>query len=166
MVISYPPIKNRGTRTMEIVSNIALISINETLIVQVVGFLIFLFVINRIMFRPLQNMMADRELYIERITGDITKAQKEVDSITGQILEQENAIKNEAFALRTRLEAKGSQEAKDIFASVKREIAENSKKLQKEIDARISTERQSLKKEAEILAQDIMVKILDRRQDL
>ena len=151
---------------MEIISNIALISINETLIVQVVGFLIFLFVINRIMFRPLQNVMTDRELYIERITGDIARAQKEVDSITGQIQEQENAIKKEAFALRTRLEAKGSQEAKDKFASVKQEIAENSKKLQKEIDVRISAERQSLKKEAEILAQDIMVKILDRRQDL
>ena len=151
---------------MEIISNIALISINETLIVQVVGFLIFLFVINRIMFRPLQNVMADRELHIERVTGDITRAQKEVASITGQIQEQENDIKKEAFALSARLEAKGSQEAKDIFASAKQEIAENSKKLQKEIDARIATERQSLKKEAKILAQDIMAKILDRRQDL
>jgi F-type H+-transporting ATPase subunit b len=151
---------------MEIISNIALISINETLIVQVVGFLIFLFVINRIMFRPLRNVMADRELYIERVTGDITRARKEIDSISGQIEKQENDIKKEAFALSTRLEAKGNQEAKDIFTSAKQEIAENSKKLQKEIDIRISKERQSLKKEAEILAQDIMAKILDRRQDL
>ena len=35
---------------MQIVSNVALISINETLVVQLISFLIFLFVINRIMF--------------------------------------------------------------------------------------------------------------------
>jgi F-type H+-transporting ATPase subunit b len=151
---------------MEIISNIALISINETLIVQVVGFLIFLFVINRIMFRPLRNVMADRELYIERVTRDITKAQKEVDSMTDRIQEQESAIKKEAFELKDELEAKGSRAAKEIFAAAKQEIAANSKKIQREIDARIASERQSLQNEAEILAQDIMTKILERRPDL
>ena len=34
---------------MEIVSNIALISINETLVVQLVSFLLFVFIINRVM---------------------------------------------------------------------------------------------------------------------
>lgn len=151
---------------MEIVSNIALISINETLIVQVIGFLIFLFVINRIMFRPLRNVMADRELYIERVTRDITKAQKEVDSITDRIQEQESAIKKEAFELKDELEAKGSRAAKEMFAAAKQEIAANSKKIQQEIDARIARERQLLQNEAEVLARDIMAKILDRRPDL
>ena len=153
-------------RTMEIVSNIALISINETLIVQVIGFLIFLFVINRIMFRPLRNVMADRELYIERVTRDITKAQNEVNSITDRIQEQESAIKKEAFELKDELEAKGIRAAKEMFAAAKQEIAANSKKIQQEIDARIARERQLLQNEAEVLAQDIMAKILDRRPDL
>ncbi|MGB5750920.1 MAG: ATP synthase F0 subunit B [Desulfobacterales bacterium] len=151
---------------MEIISNIALISINETLIVQVIGFLIFLFVINRVMFRPLRNVMADRELYIERVTRDITGAKKEVASMTSQIRQQENTIKKEAFALRENLEAKGSQEAKNIFSAAKQEIAANSKKIQQEIEHRISQERQSLEKEAEILAGEIISKILNRRQNL
>ncbi len=151
---------------MEIISNIALISINETLIVQVVGFLIFLFVINRVMFRPLLNAMTDRELYMERVTRDITNAQKEVTAMTRRIQEQESAIKKEAFALKDELEAKGSQAAKDIFAAAKQEIAANTRKIHQEIDARIAEERQSLEKETEILALDIMAKILDRRQNL
>jgi F-type H+-transporting ATPase subunit b len=151
---------------MEIVSNIALISINETLIVQVIGFLIFLFVINRVMFRPLRNVMADRELYIERVTRDIAGAQKEIASMASQIQQQENTIKKEAFELKENLEAKGGQEAKRIVAAAQQEIAANSKKIQQEIEHRISQERQSLEKEAEILAQDIIAKILDRRQNL
>lgn len=151
---------------MEIISNVALISINETLVVQVIGFLIFLFVINRIMFRPLRNVISDRELYMERVTRDITKAQKEIASMTSRIQEQENTIKKEAFELKENLEAKGSQAAKDIFAAAKQEIAANTKKIHQEIEARIAQERQSLEKEAEILALAIMAKILDRRQNL
>ena len=149
---------------MEIISNIALISINETLIVQVIGFLVFLFVINRIMFRPLRNVMSDREIHIERVKRDIIQAQKDVASITSQIQEQETATRQEAMALKDDLETNGSQQAKEIFASVKKEIVASSQKVQQEIAARIAEERQSLEKEAQALALNIIDKILDRRQ--
>ena len=149
---------------MEIISNIALISINETLIVQVVGFLVFLFVINRIMFRPLRNVMSDREIHIERVKRDIIQAQKKVASITSQIQEQESAARQNAMALKDELEANGSQQAKEIFASVKKEIVATSQKVQQEIAVRIAEERQSLEKESQALALNIIDKILDRRQ--
>jgi F-type H+-transporting ATPase subunit b len=151
---------------MEIISNIALISINETLIVQVVGFLVFLFVINRIMFRPLRNVMSDRDIHIERVKRDITQAQKEVASITSQIQEQDAATRKEALALKNDLEATGSQQAKEIFESVKKEIAADRKKVQQEIAVRIAEERKAVKKESEDLALNIIEKIIGRRQHL
>jgi len=150
--------------TMEIISNIALISINETLIVQVIGFLIFLFVINRIMFRPLRNVISDRDIHIERVQRDIIQAQKEVVSITSQIQEQEAATRKEAMELKDDLESNGSQQAKEIFESVKKEITASSQKIQQEIAVRISEERQALEKESEALALNIIEKILGRRQ--
>jgi F-type H+-transporting ATPase subunit b len=149
---------------MEIISNIALISINETLIVQVIGFLVFLFVINRIMFRPLRNVMADRDIHIEGVKRDIIQAQKDVASITSQIQEQEAATRQEAMALKDDLETNGSQQAKEIFASVKKEIVASSQKVQQEIAARIAEERQAVEKESQALALNIIDKILDRRQ--
>jgi F-type H+-transporting ATPase subunit b len=151
---------------MEIISNIALISINETLIVQVVGFLVFLFVINRIMFRPLRNVMSDRDIHIERVKRDITQAQKEVASITSQIQEQNTATRKEALALKDDLEAGGSQQAKEIFESVKKEIAADRKKVQQEIEVRIAEERKAVKKESQDLALNIIEKIIGRRQHL
>jgi len=151
---------------MEIISNIALISINETLIVQVVGFLVFLFVINRIMFRPLRNVMSDRDIHIERVKRDITQAQKEVASITSQIQKQDAATRKEALALKNDLEATGSQQAKEIFESVKKEIAADRKKVQQEIEVRIAEERKTVKKESEGLALNIIEKIIGRRQHL
>ena len=151
---------------MEIISNVALISINETLIVQVVGFLLFLFVINRIMFRPLRNVMSDRDIHIERVKRDITQAQKEVDSITGQIQEQETANRKEALALKDDLEAAGSQQAKEIFESVKKQITADREKIQQEIEVRLAQERQAVEKESQALALNIIDKILNRRQRL
>ena len=151
---------------MEIISNVALISINETLIVQVVGFLLFLFVINRIMFRPLRNVMSDRDIHIERVKRDITQAQKEVDSITGQIQEQETATRKEALALKDDLEAAGSQQAKEIFESVKKQITADREKIQQEIEVRLTQERQAVEKESQALALNIIDKILNRRQRL
>ena len=151
---------------MEIISNIALISINETLIVQVIGFLIFLFVINRIMFRPLRNVMSDRDIHIERVKRDIIQAQKEVASITSQIQEQDATTRKEALELKDDLEATGSQQANEIFESVKKEIAADRKKVQQEIDLRIAEERKAVKKESEDLALNIIEKIIGRRQHL
>jgi F-type H+-transporting ATPase subunit b len=149
---------------MEIISSIALISINETLIVQVVGFLIFLYLINRIMFRPLRNVMADREIHIERVKLDIDQARNKIDKITSQIEEQEAEVKEEAFELKKQREEIGNRQAKEIFAAVRQEIADTSAKVQKDIDNKISEARQSLKIESEALAINIIEKILDRRQ--
>ena len=151
---------------MEIISNIALISINETMIVQVVGFLVFLFVINRIMFRPLRNVMSDRDIHIERVKRDITQAQKEAASITSQIQQQDAATRQEALALRDDLEAAGSLQAKEIFESVKKKIAADRQKVQQEIEVRIAEERKAVKKESEDLALNIIEKIIGRRQHL
>jgi F-type H+-transporting ATPase subunit b len=149
---------------MEIISNIALISINETLIVQVISFLIFLFLINRLMFRPLRSMMADRDIYIKRVKLDIDQAQTEIESLSRQIQEQEAEVKKEAFGLKKQREEIGSRQAKEIFAAVRQEIADASAKVQAEIDIKIAEARQSLEKESETLALNIVEKILDRRQ--
>jgi F-type H+-transporting ATPase subunit b len=149
---------------MEIISNIALISINETLIVQVVSFLIFLYLINRIMFRPLRNVMADRDIYIERVKLDIQQAQKELETMASEIQKQDAQIKKEAFELKAQREEIGNQQAKEIFTAVQREIAETNAKVRKEIDIKITEARKSLQKEAEVLAGSIIEKILDWRQ--
>ena len=70
---------------MEIISNTALISINETLIIQVLSFLIFLFIINRLMFRPLHKTIGDRERHFEDISREIDKTKKDVEKYSAEI---------------------------------------------------------------------------------
>lgn len=148
---------------MQIVSNIALISINETLIFQVVSFLIFLFIINRIMFRPLRNVIDERESYIRSMQKDIAAAEDEYTSLTHQVDEQESALRKEAFEIYEKLEKAGNQQATGIFASTKEEIADLTKNAEKEIDAHILKARKQIQTESEALALNIMEKVLGRR---
>jgi F-type H+-transporting ATPase subunit b len=147
---------------MQIISTVALISINETLIFQVISFLIFLFIINRILFRPLRRTMAEREAYIENIQKDIIDAQNQFEDLTDQIKEQEKAVRNEAFEQQVKLEESANRQAAEILASVREEINVSKEQARKNIDAQISTTRKDIQKEAENLATSIIEKVLHR----
>jgi F-type H+-transporting ATPase subunit b len=148
---------------MQIISNIALISINETLIVQVISFLIFLYIINRVMFRPLRRVVAERQSHIEHIRQDIFAAGEKFESLTNQIEEQEASVKMEAFTQKKKLEDAGSRQADEIFVSTQKAIAAEKDKALKEIDAQVLEAKKYIQKESETLALSIMEKVLDRR---
>ncbi len=148
---------------MQIVSNIALISINETMIVQVISFLIFLFIINRIMFQPLLKTRGDRDQYLNQIAQDIVQAKEDVEQYTVEIEERRNTIRSEAFEINNELEAVGNQEATDIVDAAVKEVSTIREDTTRKIEAQIVEARKQVQKEFEPLAIQIMEKILDRR---
>jgi F-type H+-transporting ATPase subunit b len=147
---------------MEIVSNSALISINETLIVQVIAFLVFLFIINRIMFRPLRNVMHERESYIQNLQNDIAAAEDDYALLTGQINEQEAALRKEALQINAKLEKAANQQSDEILATTRKEIDDLKKKTEKEVEAQLIEARKQIQIESEALALSIMEKVLER----
>ena len=147
---------------MQIISTVALISINETLIFQVISFLIFLFIINRILFRPLRRVMTERETYIENIQKDIIDSQNQFENLGYQIQKQEKTLRDEAFKQQAKLEASGNQQAEEILTAVRKEINTSKEQTRKNIDAQISAARKHIQNESEDLAVKIIEKVLHR----
>ncbi len=148
---------------MEIISNIAMISINETLIAQVLAFLIFMYVINRLMFKPLQCVMTEREDYIDKIQKDIAEAEKELENVQMLLKENETAVKKEAFSIKNEMQESGDQQASEIFNRSKNEIQVMRENAKKEVSAKLEEARQMLQKEADTLVVQILEKVLERR---
>jgi F-type H+-transporting ATPase subunit b len=148
---------------MEIISNIALITINATLFHQLVAFLIFLFIINRIMFRPLRSVMAERDKIIEKIKLDTTNAGETIDHLNNELKERESEVRKEALKVQHELEEKGKQESAEIMKSTLQEIEVLRDKNEATINAQIMEAKKDLQKESEVLALNIMEKLLDRR---
>ena len=148
---------------MEIITNTALISINETLLVQVASFLIFLFVMNRLMFRPLRRTMDDRSRYVSDLEQDIDDAERDITRYSREIEKQRAAARAEASDVTKELEEKGNQEAQKIVDTAVKEISVLKEATEKEIDAQVSEARKHLQKESEALSLQIMENVLDRR---
>lgn len=148
---------------MHIISNIALITINETLFVQLLSFLIFLFIINRIMFRPLQNVMTERVNYMDKIKVDTVDTIQELEDLTKKLKVQESEVRAQALELKRELEESGSAKSAEIFASTRKEIEAIKEKAETEVNVQLSEARKHIQEESEALAMNIMEKLLDRR---
>ena len=148
---------------MHIISNIALITINETLFVQLLSFLIFLFIINRIMFRPLQNVMNERVNYMDKIKVDTVDTIQELEDLTKKLKVQELEVRAQAFELKRELEESGSVKSSEILASTRKEIEAIKEKAEMEVNVQLSEARKHIQEESETLAMNIMEKLLDRR---
>ena len=148
---------------MQIISNIALVSINETVFVQLISFLIFLFIINRVMFRPLRDTMLKRDHHVKQIQDDITHQENQLQSLKNQISERESSVRSEALEMKKKLEDSGKQEATGILSTTRQEIEDLRKKSARDVENKLSEARKSLKQESKRLVSDIMEKVLDRR---
>ncbi len=148
---------------MQIISNTALISINATLIVQLISFLCFLYIINRIMFKPLKKVMVEREQYVDSLQIDVKNAENEIEQLTSQLHDREAKAKQEAFLFKKELEEVASKKAEEIFTEARLEVNRVSKKTEKEIQAQVDDAKESIQSESEKLAINIMESILGRR---
>ena len=148
---------------MQIISNIALISINETLVVQMISFLVFMFILNRIMIRPLRRSAHDREVYIEKLSGEISNSKKEMHAITIQIESQEATARQTAHNIQKEVVALGNQEANGILQAAKQDVVALRQQTTAEIEATLAEFRETLEKEAERIAVNFMEKALSRR---
>ena len=148
---------------MEIISNIALITINATLFHQLIAFLIFLFIINRIMFRPLRSVMAERDGVIEKIKLDTTNAGDTIERLNDGLKKRESKVRKEALKVQHELEEKGKQESDEILKLTLQEIELLKDQNEAHVKAQIMEARKDLQKESDALALNIMEKLLDRR---
>lgn len=148
---------------MEIINKVAMVSINETLFIELISFLIFLFLINRIMFRPIQSAMRKREQHVGSISEEIENSRHTIDELNRQLKEQEEAAMAEANRQRIELENEGAKAAGQILDESKNEIYSIRSENSRFVEAQIAEARNKLRDETERLAREMMEKILDRR---
>jgi len=148
---------------MEIVAQTELVSINATMVVQVLSFLIFLFLIQRVMFRPLRTVMDDRRVHLKQIEREIKTQEARLAELSSKMQKEAAALKAEAFSESEKMETAGKLEARSILKQTRADIEVQQRKANEDIQRRIETVQQELGKEAETLAAVIMEKILERR---
>ncbi|MBT8342629.1 MAG: hypothetical protein HKP58_00260 [Desulfatitalea sp.] len=147
---------------MKIIETIALISINETLIIQLLSFLLFAFIFHRIMVRPLRRVMDDRDVYLKRIENDIVAAEEEYKQIHRRAVEQEAAARAAAFKIRDELETAGQMSAQTMIVDAKTRIRQMQNDARDEAARQLTAAREQIRMEAEAVAERMMSVLLPK----
>jgi len=148
---------------MEIISATALISINETFFVQLISFLVFVFLLNRIMIRPLSSTMNERKGYLEDIKADIEKATTDLDALHRNLDKERAAVIKEASAVVHALDEEAEKSANELLQSAQTRIVQLRHETEQKVKQQITDVRAQLKGEVEALTTVIMEKVLHRR---
>ncbi|MFW6053082.1 MAG: ATP synthase F0 subunit B [Desulfosalsimonas sp.] len=147
---------------MKIIETMAMISLNETLIAELVSFLIFLFLINRIMIRPLQDTMRKRREYIDSTKNQIQESSEKLQELNRELKEHERVLIRQANSEKDELRNDGSKQAEAILEEARKEIRSIRDENQQALDTEVSEARKSIETESEKLAVKIMENILNR----
>jgi len=148
---------------MEIIATTALISINETLIVQLVSFLIFLYVMNRIMFRPLLSTIEQRDDYIHGVKEEILTGKDDLDQLIRDLDKQRGEVVKEAEAVVHSIEAEGDRRASELIEEARQQITALRHETENQVKGQVQQARKALAGEVDAITVTIMEKVLHRR---
>jgi F-type H+-transporting ATPase subunit b len=139
-----------------------MIDIDITLLWQIANFIVLLIALNFILFKPIRQIMQEREQGISSSLGDAKAAQERMQ----KILEQYNAslaeAKQKALTTYNTMYQQGLDAQRDMISVERAKAGEMLDKARGEIVALSTTARADLKKEADRLSQDITSKLLGR----
>jgi len=145
---------------MKIIDAVALISINETLIIQLVSFLVLLFILHRVMIRPLNRIMTEREQHLARISEVVQANETAYVNIHKEIEHQEADARAAAFKIRDDIEASGKQSAADVITKTREEISRLRSEAQSDIAAKLSAASEQIRDEATAIADKMIAALL------
>jgi len=140
-----------------------MISINATLVVQIIHFLILVFVLNRLMLRPLMNQMQERDQYIVKARKDSEDMLVEAERLVEERHTMEMKARRGAAQERATLKEQAVAEAEGIFDETRREAAGIRERIDAEVQSQMEKAEQALNQEATALAEEIADKIAGRR---
>lgn len=148
---------------MEIIKTTALITINETLWVQMIGFLIFLFLINRLMFRRVRRNIADREAHFDTLRQDILDLKGEMSALLRQTEKEERQLQTAARQIDENLRQEGRREAKDLINTALKEISTLQQDAERRLKASMASARQHVESSAQELTASIIQHLMNGR---
>jgi F-type H+-transporting ATPase subunit b len=139
-----------------------MISIDYTLLIQILGFFILLVVLNQFLYKPVQRILRERE---EKIEGSIKKAAQTDKEIADGIISYEKKLKEAAVKgneERARIRQEGIEKEKATIEAARAEAFKELTGIRNEIAASKKSAIAGLGTEAKTLARDIAGKVLER----
>jgi F-type H+-transporting ATPase subunit b len=148
-------IQHRAPKGRRFFLGSAMIEINLTIVIQVLQFLILIFILNRLLFKPISQVMTERK---EKISAWEERTQKLQESAREKLETYENQLREE------RAQAQERQE--QLTKELKKKEEENLQTVSAEAAGLVASAQQALVKETERLRLELRHQAVELSQIL
>ena len=139
-----------------------MIDIDWTLFAQIINFLLLVFLLNVVLFRPIRNAIKDRQAKLLAQEAEFNLLMDQSRSLEDEIKEKLAAARREGAGARETLKQEGAQAEASLLEEVKRQVEVEWATVEKKIKADMAKARTSLHKQAQTFARLLATKILGR----
>jgi len=139
-----------------------MIDIDWTLLAQLINFLLLVFLLNLVLFRPIRKAMRERQARLLADEAAAHRLELESQGLSVEIKEKLAAARRDGAGQREALKQEGSQAEASLLEEVKRQTDLEWAQVEKKIKADMAKARDSLKKQAKSFAQLLAAKVLGR----
>ena len=140
-----------------------MISINVTLFIQMANFLVFLFLMNLVLYRPIRKVVAERKRLISDKEKGIEKLEKQArESLLEYDQKLQDARRTGAQKIQE-LKVAGYEQEKELLRRISDQTAANVQELRGKIQKDIAVARKELKQQVKAFSVDLAQKILGRK---
>jgi F-type H+-transporting ATPase subunit b len=139
-----------------------MIDIDWTLYAQIINFLLLVFLLNVVLFRPIRNVLRERQAKLLAQETEINVLTDKGRSLVDEFKVELAAARRAGAGAREALKQEGAQAEVTLLEEVKRQVEVEWATVEKKIKADMAKARASLTKQAQTFAQLLATKILGR----
>jgi len=139
-----------------------MIDIDWTLYAQIINFLLLVFLLNVVLFRPIRNALKERQAKLLAQETEINLLTDQGRSLEDEIKEELADARRAGAGARESLKQEGAQAETTLLEEVKRQAELEWATVEKKIQADMAKARASLQTQAQSFAQLLATKILGR----
>lgn len=139
-----------------------MISLDWTLFLQFANFLVLLFVLNLLLYRPLSRIMEERAQTVDGGHQRARDLENQIEAKMAAYREKLQAAKSKAAEERSALRAAAGEEESRILADAQKKAAAQVDKVRTQVAAQAQQARENLRGQADELATQVASKVLGR----
>jgi F-type H+-transporting ATPase subunit b len=137
-----------------------MLSLDGTLIVQLVNFIVFLVILNEIFMKPVGAAIARRRAYIDGLMHDMEQLQRDAKELRGQAEARRLAARREAEEAIARARVAAAQEADALVVEAQTRAGEVTKLAHAEVAKEVAAARTQEGRVVGLLANEMLNRAL------
>ncbi len=139
-----------------------MVEINMSVIIQIINFLVLIFIMNLVCYKPIRGILKQRRETIEGLEGTIEEALKKADETNRAFAEGIRAARAKGQKEKEALIQAAAAEENEIIARINEQARAELEQVKAKIAKDAENVRQALQKEVDVFAEAISQKILGR----